>query len=99
MRYGVDHVSHHSPANRHQHENDREARPLRRRLALRKPGVKVALTHVALILLSVVFLIPFFWLVSTSLKQLPETAAQPPVWIPKHLEWHNYKDAFVYDSD
>ena len=63
------------------------------------PHLKTAITHVALILLSVVFLIPFFWLVSTSLKQLPETVAQPAVWIPKRLEWHNYRDAFVYDSD
>jgi multiple sugar transport system permease protein len=61
--------------------------------------VKVAWTHVALILLSVVFLIPFFWLISTSLKPLPDTVAQPPIWIPKSPQWHNFKDAFVYDSD
>lgn len=61
--------------------------------------VQSSLTHVVLILLSVVFLGPFFWLVSTSLKVLPETVSTHPIWIPKHLEWHNYKDAFMFDSD
>jgi multiple sugar transport system permease protein len=69
------------------------ARISRRRL------VQTSATHLVLILLSVVFLGPFFWLVSTSLKVLPETVSQHPIWIPKHLEWHNYKDAFMFDSD
>jgi multiple sugar transport system permease protein len=63
------------------------------------PHLKTALTHVTLILMSVVFLLPLFWLISTSLKSLPETTAQPAAWLPKQLEWHNYKDAFLYDSD
>ncbi len=67
--------------------------------ARRSAQLKVALTHVVLIVLSLVFLIPFFWLVSTSLKQLPETVSQPPVWVPKSPQWHNYKDAFYYDAD
>ena len=62
-------------------------------------SLKLALTHVSLILLSVVFLIPFFWLISTSLKPIADTVSQPPVWIPKPPQWHNYKDAFLYDSD
>lgn len=60
---------------------------------------RTALTHVVLILLSVLFLVPFFWLISTSLKQLPETVVQPPIWIPKSPQWHNYLDAFFYDSN
>ena len=61
--------------------------------------VKVGLTHVVLILFSIGFLIPFLWMVSTSLKTLPETVAQPPVWLPKATQWHNYWDAFFIDSD
>jgi multiple sugar transport system permease protein len=57
------------------------------------------MTHVVLILLSVLFLIPFFWLVSSSLKTLPETVAQPPVLLPKSAQWHNYVDAFYNDAD
>jgi multiple sugar transport system permease protein len=58
---------------------------------------KVAMTHVVLILFSLLFLLPFFWLVSTSLKTLPETVAQPPTWLPKNAQWHNYVDAFFLD--
>jgi multiple sugar transport system permease protein len=67
--------------------------------AVRAKAGKVAATHVALILLSVVFLIPFFWLVTTSIKPLQDTMAQPPVWIPKHPQWDNFKKAFMFDSD
>jgi multiple sugar transport system permease protein len=67
--------------------------------AKRPAALKTALTHAALIVLSVIFLIPFFWLVSTSLKGLPETVKQPPVWVPKSPQWVNYRDAFYYDAD
>jgi multiple sugar transport system permease protein len=68
------------------------------RSARQASKLKVALTHVTLILLSAIFLIPFFWLISTSLKELPDTVRQPPVWVPKLPQWHNYKDAFLFDS-
>lgn len=38
-------------------------------------------------------LIPFFWMVSTSLKTPAEAVAMPPVWIPKILHFENYKNA------
>lgn len=60
--------------------------------------LKTTLSHLVLIVFAVVFLIPFFWLVSTSLKPITETMADPPVWIPSHPQWHNYADAFTYDS-
>ncbi len=59
---------------------------------------KIAFTHVVLILFSIVFLIPFFWLITTSLKPIAETTATPPVWIPSKWMWTNYKEAFMYDS-
>lgn len=40
-------------------------------------------THGALIAGSVVFALPFFWLVGTSFKYPEETFAYPPRWIPK----------------
>ncbi|MDR3689363.1 MAG: carbohydrate ABC transporter permease [Fimbriimonas sp.] len=66
---------------------------------VRKRAAKVAATHLTMILLSIVFLIPLFWLVTTAIKPLPETVAQPPVWWPKHPQWDNFTKAFVYDSD
>jgi multiple sugar transport system permease protein len=50
-------------------------------------------SRVALILLGVLFLLPFFWMVSTSLKPLNETMKLPPLWLPSSPQWHNYPDA------
>jgi len=38
-------------------------------------------------------LLPFFWMVSTSLKTTGETLAIPPVWLPKDFKWKNYQTA------
>ena len=50
-------------------------------------------SRVALILLGVLFLLPFFWMVSTSLKPLNETMKLPPQWLPSSPHWNNYPDA------
>ena len=44
--------------------------------------VKLSAGHIALLGGSLMFLIPFAWLVSTSLKPDDEQAAFPPIWIP-----------------
>ena len=43
---------------------------------------------------AVVNLIPFFWMLSTSVKTNAEVFTYPPVWIPSPFEWGNYIDAF-----
>ena len=43
---------------------------------------KLSAGHCALLVGSLLFLIPFAWLVSTSLKSDDEQAAFPPIWIP-----------------
>lgn len=60
------------------------ARP-RRRLT---PG-RLAL-HGLLIAGSVVMLLPFVWMLSTSLKIPAETFTYPPIWIPSTIAWSNY---------
>ncbi|MCI1894109.1 MAG: carbohydrate ABC transporter permease [Lactobacillus sp.] len=52
------------------------------------------LLYVIVTLGAITMLIPFLWMVSTSLKTSPETIKIPPVWIPKVLQWHNYVEAF-----
>ena len=59
---------------------------------------RVCVTHFALAGLSVVFMFPLLWLISTALKRLEETTMHPIVWIPKHPQWHNFADAFTYGS-
>jgi len=39
--------------------------------------------HVALIVCSIIFAIPFLWVLVTSLKPVEQTMTLPPVWIPK----------------
>lgn len=55
--------------------------------------------HLVLMALSLLFLFPLLWMISTALKPIEQTMKQPPVWIPSPIEWHNFKDAFIYNSD
>lgn len=46
--------------------------------------------HALLIAGSVVMLLPFVWMLSTSLKLPPDIFTYPPVWIPNPIAWQNY---------
>ncbi|UUZ93664.1 carbohydrate ABC transporter permease [Paenibacillus sp. P25] len=54
------------------------------------------LAHICLIAASAFFIIPFIWLVSTSLKPLTQIFTFPPEWIPKPFLWSNYSRAVDY---
>ena len=41
---------------------------------------------------AITMLIPFFWMVSTSLKDIASVFSYPPQWIPKPVVWRNYID-------
>lgn len=58
----------------------------------------VAAAHVALVLLSVLFVLPLLWMVVTAVKPIDETMTTPPVWIPSHVLWRNFPDAIYYNS-
>ena len=60
-----------------------------RRAKRKKIAVRV-FTHIILILCSISMLIPFLWMISSSLKDVQELYAIPPYWIPKHIAWENY---------
>lgn len=51
--------------------------------------------YILLILVGLVFLIPFLWLVAGSLKTPQELFASPPVWIPHVWKFSNYVAAFT----
>ena len=50
---------------------------------------------VVLIVLAAVYLAPFVWMISTSLKTLPQSIASPPVWIPNPIVLKAFPDAFT----
>jgi multiple sugar transport system permease protein len=68
------------------------ARSQRRRWSATLP--RVAPT-VVLIVLAAVYLAPFIWMISTSLKSLNQSIASPPVWIPDPIIWKAFPDAFT----
>lgn len=39
---------------------------------------------------SIIFILPFLWMVTTSLKSTPEVLKFPPVWFPETLRWANF---------
>ncbi len=65
----------------------------RRRAALREALIR-AIAYLALILGSLIMILPFVWLISTSLKQEGSIYVFPPVWIPHPIRWDNYTTLF-----
>ncbi len=45
--------------------------------------------------IAVIMLLPFFWLVSSSLKTQTEIFASPPQWLPDPIRWQNYQEALT----
>lgn len=41
-----------------------------------------------------VVMIPFLWMISTSLKNASDLFVFPPEWIPNPIQWNNYPDAW-----
>lgn len=62
----------------------------------RKKKISRFSAHIVLIVASFFFMIPFIWMVSTSLKPLTQVFTFPPEWIPKPVKWSNYIDAMNY---
>ena len=60
------------------------------------PGQKAAklLTYAILITGAVFILLPFVWMILTSVKPSKEVLKMPPVWIPSKIQWQNYVKAF-----
>jgi multiple sugar transport system permease protein len=51
-------------------------------------------TYLALSLIGAVFMFPFFWTVSSSLKTAAEVYVFPPLWLPATPQWRNYATVF-----
>jgi len=51
--------------------------------------------YAVLIILSLLFLMPLLWMVSTSLKDTVQTYTVPPIWVPWPMRFQNYPEALV----
>ncbi len=63
-----------------------------------KPPVRLRVNrlilYTVLVALTGLFLGPFGWLVLAGLKTPAELAASPVHWLPQHIQWHNFTDAY-----
>lgn len=74
------------------------AQPAARPPATSTPTVRRvgrALTYAALVLASAGLLMPFFWMVMSSLKSPNDVFSVPLQWLPETYQWHNYADIWV----
>lgn len=60
----------------------------------KKAALSKGFIYLILIIGSFLMLLPFIWMLSTSLKSPGEVTAMPPVWIPEDLKWKNYAEAW-----
>ncbi len=58
------------------------------------PG-EIAISTLILIVLSLVFIVPFIWMTLSSLKVPAELFVVPMQWFPKKPQWHNYVRIFT----
>jgi multiple sugar transport system permease protein len=61
-----------------------------------KHALRSLLIHSALIPAALLFLLPFLWMISTSLKSKPQLYVYPPILVPIPPLWANYPTAVTY---
>jgi multiple sugar transport system permease protein len=49
--------------------------------------------RIVLVLMCLVFLLPFYWMMSMALKPTSDLSVYPPTFFPHHLRWSNFQDA------
>jgi len=76
-------------------EQTRPHRLTRKRRMARHRVVSALVTHLLLSVVAVLFLVPFLWLVITSLKPINQVFTDPPQWIPDPVLWSNYVEALT----
>lgn len=63
-------------------------------LRLRKQLLSL-LNYLMLTIGAALFVVPFYWLIITSLKSLDQVFTDPLVWIPTPFHWSNYREALT----
>lgn len=58
--------------------------------------LKAIPVYAALTLVSILISLPFFWMVTTSLKDQTKIFLFPPQWLPNPVVWSNYIDVFDF---
>lgn len=61
--------------------------------SVKKEALSKGTIYILLSIGAIFMLLPFIWMISTSLKAPNEVMIVPPIWIPSELHWDNYKEA------
>ena len=61
-------------------------------------GVRMVLSYLTLAVGALVFLLPFFWMIGTALKEQSEVYTFPPTFIPKTFHWQNFPDGWNHEN-
>ena len=69
-----------------------DARQRKRAKKIRN-GLSKTSSYIVLTVVAALFVIPFLWLIVTSLKQLNQVFTDPPIWFPQPIMWQNYPQA------
>lgn len=77
-------------------QHDQAPRSIRKPLATNKL-LGVSLLHLLLVALSLTMVLPFIWMVLTSLKSLDEVGLE--TWLPSSFRWENYAVLFGIGVD
>lgn len=64
------------------------------RLKKKNTVVGKVIESILLCILFLVFIVPFYWMIISSLKSTMEAIALKPVWWPQKLMWSNYAEAW-----
>jgi multiple sugar transport system permease protein len=70
------------------HTTHRQARALRHR-------VVTGLIYAQMVIVAVVFMLPLYWAINTSLKPYDQVFTEPPRWFPSPVMWSNYVDVLT----
>lgn len=66
------------------------------RAARRSKTIRGVVSHLLLVLAAVGFMVPFGYMVSTSLKPAGEVFTRPPRLLGSQIRWQNYSDALAF---
>ncbi|HNR67077.1 MAG TPA: carbohydrate ABC transporter permease [bacterium] len=58
-------------------------------------ALRFGISYFFLVAVSLVFLTPLLWMISSSLQSLEGVFRVPFHWIPENLQWQNYRDAMT----
>ncbi len=66
-----------------------------RKSSLRKQAVSL-IRHAALITVTIIFMLPFYWMIISAFKENTLVFSNPIKWFPDPIRWQNFVEAFNY---